>query len=306
MKLEKIKSSLIEKASPERIDIIAAKSFLLGEKPDGGDTWSLSKEWAIRVAGPIPATLSYGTAEDEATVENFARYYKAQVALLQAVWELISVCLFIPGPVIREDEFSQSCSDGISSNHIELKEIGIPFPGRVIRPKAPPKTILSDGDLYLDALPSSDFHPGIKEALRLAVSCFRHEFFTPAVAMLAAASEGEWIELGRAFAEKHPSMKGVKRFEKNDLSIAARIDKVAAFYKDVEGEYRDLSRISHAHILRISIWSHVVREARNALHWNADSGAKNTYESVGVLLMSALEYLADLERLRNAVRNRTT
>jgi hypothetical protein len=141
----------------------------------------------------------------------------------------------------------------------------------------------------------------------MAVTCFRRELFVPAVAMLGAASEGAWIELGRALISRHPTESictSTERTLESDVTSMRRIirDITEALYarQDLFGTYARASGVSLDRLREIAIWSHTVREARNVLHWGAGPTATTTYEGVAVLLMSALQNIGDLEKLRVA------
>ena len=141
----------------------------------------------------------------------------------------------------------------------------------------------------------------------MAVNCFRRELFVPAAAMLGAASEGIWIELGRALIARHPTesicVNTTKTIE-NDVTSMRRIIRAVteSLYarQDLFGGFVISSGVTLDRLREIGVWSHVVREARNVPHWNATSSSAGTYESVAVLLMSAVPNLGDLGKLRVA------
>ena len=69
---------------------------------------------------------------------------------------------------------------------------------------ATPGFILSDPDLYLEGLRPYGSQPDIAEAVQEAVRCFRAERYMAAVVMLGKASEGLWIECGKALIDAQP------------------------------------------------------------------------------------------------------
>ena len=247
--------------------------------------------------GPTPVLLKY------------ARNFSAQLAVYQAIWELVAVSLLVPASEVSKKRFKVTWTtvgpggSGQSSG-FEVPNIGVPYLPEFARPVSPPDTILTDGDLYLNELPSTTLHPGVEKALRLAVACFRQELFVPAVAMLGAASEGAWIELGKALANGHPkdskSKKIIEDLEDDFVGTGRKINLIAELYshRDLFGEVEKASGIKLSRVREIAVWAHTVREARNVLHWNVSPTPENTYEKVAVLLMSALPNIGDLEKLR--------
>jgi len=140
--------------------------------------------------------------------------------------------------------------------------------------------------------------PLVEESLREPVGCFRHDLYTPALAMLTGAVEGAFSELGLALADAtetdHADL--ARRLRKlvtePQTSPATLLDRVLAYYYYVD---RDLSEpvwngsgVAAAHTREVSIWAQGVRESRNVVHYRLRATLPNTYEKVAAYLLAGL------------------
>ncbi len=138
--------------------------------------------------------------------------------------------------------------------------------------------------------------PLVEESLREPVACFRHDLYTPALAMLTGAVEGAFSESGLALADAtetdHADL--ARRLRKlvtePQTSLATLLDRVLAYYVD-----RDLSEpvwngsgVAAAHMREVSIWAQGVRESRNVVHYRLRATLPNTYEKVASYLLAGL------------------
>jgi len=164
---------------------------------------------------------------------------------------------------------------------------------------------LFDSDLYLQRLAKVGIHPSVEEAIRLSLSCFQHELFVPCVAMLGAASEAAWIQLGHALTKRSPdsavASKLLNDLDRPQVSTKNKMERVCNLYdlpafKPLYGT----SRIDNTRLRRIQQWSDQFREARNVLHWGATPSVPNSYEKVAVLLMDAVSEIRDLHLVKNS------
>lgn len=257
----------------------------------------------------------------ETVIAQAAESILWQVALGEAVWALIHDGLLMPAspdltPVIQPHLKWATVvpgSGGYSSGW-RFEEFDILLPGRVrLAPSfadAPPQ-YLADGDLFLAEMDIPDIHPEIGEALRDAVRCFRHELYVPCLAMLAKASEGAWIELGLSllkFASEGTGLRPETVDKMRDelsspfVSIAQKIQTVTQLYdrQDVFESVKKRSGVSNRHLRNATVWSDVVRDSRNVVHYGADPATANTYEKVAALLLGAAPHLQMVYRIRRA------
>lgn len=166
------------------------------------------------------------------------------------------------------------------------------------------KDELNDANLYLRNLGNVTLYPGIEAALRQSLLCLRHDLYDPAAAMLGAAVEGAWVELGVALvsaAGKTNTGQPGKAIQNDRTGIKDRIDAVCKLYeRDLYEELWNATEIKPRGLQEIAAWADVVRDSRNVLHWNATAKPNNSYSKVTTLLMAALSQLEKLHRIRDA------
>jgi hypothetical protein len=166
---------------------------------------------------------------------------------------------------------------------------------------------LCDGDLYLHNLNIASIHPEVEEALHEAVKCFRHELYTPALAMLAKASEGAWLELGAGLLKALPNIakasadKREKELASPWVSVARKVQVVLELYAHPELKpVRENSQVDEKDLKQVLVWSDVVRESRNVIHYAVQAPTANTYEKVAALLLGAVPHLRIIYRVYDA------
>jgi hypothetical protein len=158
--------------------------------------------------------------------------------------------------------------------------------------------------LFLHNFNIPNIHPEVEESLREAVRCFRHELYIACLAMLGKASEGAWTELGLKLAQAISSgspVNGKKTEKKLDprYAIGKRITETLQLYeqKDVFGTLQKESGVSIQDLRTAAVWSDVVRESRNSVHYRDYPSMPNTYEKVAALLIGAVPHLRLLYRI---------
>ena len=126
--------------------------------------------------------------------------------------------------------------------------------------------------------------------------------------MLGKAVEGAWTELGWSLAAVvHTSASDRDKFRDRitgrNSSFSNKIEEVLRLCKhDVLKPVLRASGI-RVDVERIGAWSHVIREARNAIHFNVRPPAGNNYEEVAALLLGAKNYLGAMHRLKSDADN---
>jgi hypothetical protein len=168
--------------------------------------------------------------------------------------------------------------------------------------------ILMHPDLYLQTLNIRTMHPEITSAFKEAVQCFRHEFYGASVALLGKASEGAWIELGASlinavpFAERSPFEKQRKILEDPRDGAAKKMDAVLKIFEN-QAVFDSLARdsgVSLNSLRTVWVWSDVVRNSRNTIHFGVSPAVPVGYEMVAYLLLAAISNVQVLYKLKES------
>jgi len=154
-------------------------------------------------------------------------------------------------------------------------------------------------------------HPDVVEAIRDATLCLRHGLYRPAVTQLGKAMEGAWTELGLALARTLPSGnperdKAERNMASEDRGLARKIADVRGLYAKrelVESVIRD-SGIRPEELDSSVLWSDVLREARNAIHFGTRPAVANTYEKVVVLFLDGAKCLTMMYKIKKIADSR--
>jgi hypothetical protein len=168
--------------------------------------------------------------------------------------------------------------------------------------------LLMHPDLYLQTLNIRIMHPEITSAFKEAVQCFRHEFYGASVALLGKASEGAWIELGASlinsvpFAERSPFEKQQKILNDPRDGAARKMDAVLKVFEN-QAVFDSLARdsgVSLNSLRAVWVWSDVVRNSRNTIHFGASPAVPVGYEMVAYLLLAAISNVQVLYKLKES------
>jgi hypothetical protein len=271
-------------------------------------------------AQPIPTMVVHSSVSLEPQIAAAARAISCQLALAEALWALVHQgVIHRKQNDYRELRPHQSWTSVVkgSSGHSggwDLHEHWIVVPSYVrLAPSATTHAPqpLSDDDIYLLELDIPDLHPGVEQFLRQAVQCFRHELYLPSLAMLASASEGSWIELGYSLLKvdpTNPNLTAKQRGKYHDIlddpnaSIVKKMGTVVQLYdrQDVFRTVKQNSGYGPDHLKQVSVWSHIVRDARNAVHYGSESAIQYHYENVSALLLGAHLSLRILYAIRRS------
>ncbi|ALC87395.1 hypothetical protein AM499_17420 [Bacillus sp. FJAT-22090] len=169
--------------------------------------------------------------------------------------------------------------------------------------------VLFDADMYITELNLNNAHIEVIEALRDTIDCFKNELYRPSLTMLGKVVEGAWIETGISLANFAIKQNNDK--EKNEVLIEylqgpdgfnKKVEKIVNLYsshhKDWFIDLRKKSGIQISHLVEIRIWTDVVREARNAIHFGAIPTTPNTFEKASTLLLAGSKNLKTLYNLK--------
>ena len=256
--------------------------------------------------------VEYDLEPDEDQLRRVADSISHRLAFSYGLWELIHAGALIQGHGAVE---SKEVSVGYKHQHggasWKFPELRHSLPPAVL-PLAGGygRTPLTDGDLFLDSLGVDDLHPGVTEALREAVRCYRHDLLTATLAMLMAAAEGVWVGLARVLVEALPGHSKVQKLKKlvegDFVSIARRVNQVAEVLQDknLAGELLVSAGVRTHAVHDATDWTHRVRDSRNVLHWDYDPEMPNTHEKVSLLMLGTAPALRTLSRIHQAAEKR--
>jgi hypothetical protein len=121
--------------------------------------------------------------------------------------------------------------------------------------------------------------------------------YMPATVMLAAAVEGAWWECARAVAKKLSLAKFQELLDEPLTSIA----KIVLETRKALENAKDLLKHAGTHITKVNdaeVWTTVLRERRNALHWGKAKGFIATHSDTATLLLAVPQHLSTLEAIR--------
>lgn len=316
MRPDDAEKAILDCVAVSRADIAAAKAFFI--KDAERDTARLIAKWitANGVEYPEPVPVRGESIDDD--LRKVARALSLKLAASYAVWELIGTGCLTPAGEMHEETPHVGYTTIIRGSGGEsagwgFDKLTFSYPTRIYRPiEAARRGVFTDGDLYLQGLGLADLHPGIEEALREAVQCFRYDLFTGAVAMLGAASEGVWIELGRALANACP---GSSKSQKIDNALDTSSRGLGYLVKQIiemcenrneTGDILKQGDVTLAEVRSAALWWDTVREARNVLHWGVESAFANSFDKVSVLMLSAASHLRTLWKIRTAALGATS
>jgi len=309
--------AILDSVAVSRADIAAAKAFFI--RAAEHNTARLIDKWitANGVEYPEPVPLREKSTDDD--LRRVARALSLKLAASYAVWELVGAGCLTPAGVMHEETPSVGYTiiipggRGGRSEGWQFHKLTFSYPTRIHRPiEASRRGVFTDGDLYLQGLGLADLHPGIEEALREAVQCFRYDLFTGAVAMLGAASEGVWIELGRAIANACPRSSKSQKID-NALDTSSRgigylVKQIVEMCenRNETGDILKQANVTLAEVRCAALWWDTIREARNVLHWGVESAFANSLDKVSALMLSAASHLRTLWKIRTAALGATS
>jgi hypothetical protein len=290
-------------------DVVAAKQFLF-EKAYGMVV-TLADQWVAEVGTSVPKEAPLYETDPTPILADFARNVSLRFALFKAAWSLVQSGVLIPMGATATYKAQWGYTNippggSGSQGGIHLDSLTFPHPERVTRVLwSDDNDELNDADLYLRNLANVTLHPGIEAALRKALLCLRQDLYDPAAAMLGAAMEGAWVELGTSLvfaAGDSNTGKPGKIIVSDRAGIRDRIESVCKLYEkqDLYSDLWEETGVRPQSLQEIGAWSDVVRESRNILHWKARTKPNNSYSKVATLLMAALERLGRLHAVKEA------
>ncbi|MDP2897799.1 MAG: hypothetical protein Q8Q12_14780 [bacterium] len=275
----------------------------------------LAKAFAQQQGFAMPSVVNvHETINPERELRQAAGYISCHFALVEAVYALVHSGYFLSRPEVENLSLHLPYFEGVPGGSgrngswsfdafLPIKVI-LAFSLHQEQPQP-----LTDPDLFLLEAGLVGAHPEVEDALRDAVRCFRHELYQPSVSMLGKAVEGAWIEVGLALSKvvNGPGSQHTK-FEQEITGVNASffntIEKISKLCRDhhkgnLQPVFSD-ANTRRTEIEQIAGWSHVVREARNAIHFGVQPVVGNSYEKVAALLLGTAGNLQTMYRLKTS------
>lgn len=280
-------------------DVARAKDYILASQDRETDV--LAVRWLSDQVGKLSTTIIVDAASAPDECDRYARAYSLRLAFYQAVWDLVNAGVLLPAG-------SSGWSPRLDARHahggegVPLESIRCPFPTQITRPPLTRADVpQTDLDLFLRGAPSIKLPPGIVEGIRQALVCFQRGLYLPALVMLAAATEATWLECATALSAK---LKDRKLQDATTNPYAGFGLLVALMRKALERPDGKLvlkaAGVTLARLTDAAVWTTVLRERRNAVHWGKAASFIAQHSDAGTLIMAAPQHLDTLERIRGA------
>ncbi|GGC88107.1 hypothetical protein GCM10007216_18570 [Thalassobacillus devorans] len=300
--------------------VILAKKFILNEEGTIEVNSSLERFTTSQGYPKISRVVIHNSVPIEEQIKQASGYLSRYIAYSQAILELVhsnylfptSQQLFPFGGNLDIPWTTVVPGAGGSSSSWRFSDFIIPVPAVLKKSMVKNNTkefTLFDVDLFISQLNIPNAHEDVIEAINDTISCFKKELYRPSLTMLGKAVEGAWIELGISLCD-YAISKGLDDEKNNQLkeklmgqdSFVYKVDKViklySSHYKDWFNELRRITSIQPAFLEEIRIWTDVIREARNAIHFGATINSENNYEKTSVLLLAAISNFKTLYYLK--------
>lgn len=299
------------KVTPQRIAI--AKAQILEACVDHATSQELINAVLSTNGAQMPEQLNIGPSTDPtSSIAATAEAITWLLAAAEAILSLVHTGMLVSmGGFTVASDGSIRCDSGGYNFALFFPELKISLP-TALRPAASllaaNDQFLAEPDLYLDKLAIPNMHPEIAGALQEAVKCFRSELFTATVAMLGKASEGAWIGLGGSLMALAPTPLSAPLQKHSDTlqdpmaGTMKKIKAVTQLYErhDLFAAVYNSSGIKPPELQGVSLWSDLVRDSRNTIHFGVTPATPNTYEKVACLLLAAVPNLKVLYALKSA------
>lgn len=283
-----------------RKDIARAKSYLI--KHATGRAENLAGSWLKDQGIEQPGQLN---TDNEAQIQNIIRAYSLRKAFYQAVFELVASGDIILTDAITKFEPSLGFTRGGGSSFgMQSFTQAVKYDMGFVEPHSFQKISLpddmpSDPDIFLDGINCTLLHAGIREAVEQALACFRRGLYMPATAMLAAATEATWSECGVAVATNLGDTKLTNLFSDPYSSISKKVTDLSNALEQPNGKALLKSAGSSiAKVREVEVWTGVLRDRRNALHWTKAKSFVADHSETATLLIAAPLHIGTLEAIR--------
>lgn len=316
---EQIRLKILDEVNVTRSIVILAKKYIIQLQSTHLDVASELPKFLKQHGYEHPGTVNIHTSIfDEKQLSIVAGYLSYSVAFSEAILELIhSNYLIGIGQLYPYNNsiytigWTTVVQGGGSSASWNFDNLATYVPSSLKRALSfrNENFVLFDADLYITELKIDNAHVEVIEALRDTIDCFKNELYRPSLTMLGKVVEGAWIEVGISLANL--AIKQNFDIDKNETLIEylqgpdgfnRKVEKIVNLYsshhKDWFTDLRKNSGIQISHLVEIRIWTDVVREARNAIHFGAVPTTPNTFEKASTLLLAGSKNIQTLYKLK--------
>lgn len=315
MDMREAEARLRELLEPTRQQVLLAKSWLStvsdGELGSRQDVATLLREFPRMQGVKPPPDRGAVNVHDDGDVEGqlvgAAEYFNLLQAASQAIWESVSDGHLIWWGQVVEESPRVSYANRGTNGHWTVEDRLFSYPRHVRRAPAwdrQDQDAITSG--YLVEAGLEHAHAEVQEAARDAVACLRRGLYRPGVVLLGKCMEGAWIEFGLAVAELASDIRtreAAQRLFRGTDGVGRKIREAKRLYdRDWAAPLRESSRVTPLEIESAMLWSDVVQDARNAIHFEALPSTANTYEKANVLFLAGARFLPMLYRVRDTAR----
>jgi hypothetical protein len=303
----------------DRHKIIVAKSYILEQELAVIEVGTLLDKFTKAQGYPMITTfVIHDSVPIENQVQQASGYISWYIAFSQAILELIhnnyllvTSQQYYPYNGLQINWTTVVPGSGGMSASWNFSEYTVMTPSRVQKSftQVDKEFTLFDVDLFVSKLDIDNAHPDVIEAIIDTVTCFKKELYRPALTMLGKAVEGAWIELGISLLN-HAINQNIDEDKNNQIleklmgpdSFAFKVSKVidlySSHYKDWFKAIKVDTNITPSHLTEIKLWTDVVREARNAIHFGAMINSDNNYEKTAMILLASISHFKTIYSLK--------
>ncbi len=123
----------------------------------------------------------------------------------------------------------------------------------------------------------------------------------PATVMVAAAAEATWIECGAAVAAKLGNTKLEGIINDQYSSVSKKVAEIRKALEHASGKtLLKAAAQTNAKLDQAEVWTTVLRDRRNALHWGKAKSFIADHAETASLLMAVPLHIGTLEAIRGA------
>jgi len=283
----------------KREDITRAKEAI--NESSGVNTVGMAQAWLEKQGFREIREVDLQSENCEEILLRLARDYSLRMAFFQAAWELVAAGIRVPEGSAAWPPSLTYRNSGFrgGSETVRKPPLTLPVPEKIWRLPLTSE-VPGDSDLFLSGVDRTTLHSGIVEAIEQSLLCFRRGLFMPATAMLGAAIEAAWTECGTAAAKAIP-----------DALLEQTLARQVSFGGLVTQVHKSLIHANAKPLLRAAgreayqvrdaeVWTTVLRERRNALHWGKAKSFIADHSETATLLLATPQHLSTLEAIRLA------